>query len=97
MACVSQMNYNNKQLIGAMIVAGWDETDGGQVGARGVFAVTLSVCTACSKHQTVMQHVKMLHWLRYKYPGLSGQHTLPTCFVQHGSWHVYHCHHNVAA
>lgn len=26
------MNYNNKRLIGAMIVAGWDEADGGQVG-----------------------------------------------------------------
>jgi hypothetical protein len=25
------MNYNNKQLIGAMIVAGWDEAEGGQV------------------------------------------------------------------
>lgn len=25
------MNYNNKQLIGAMIVAGWDAQDGGQV------------------------------------------------------------------
>lgn len=28
------MNYNNKQLIGAMIVAGWDEADGGQVRKR---------------------------------------------------------------
>ncbi len=25
------MNYNNKQLIGAMIVAGWDAQHGGQV------------------------------------------------------------------
>lgn len=29
--CCWQMNYNNKQLIGAMIVAGWDEAEGGQV------------------------------------------------------------------
>ena len=26
-----QMNYQNKHLIGAMIVAGWDENEGGQV------------------------------------------------------------------
>lgn len=25
------MNYQNKHLVGAMIVAGWDEVDGGQV------------------------------------------------------------------
>lgn len=28
---VKAMNYNNKHLVGAMIVAGWDETQGGQV------------------------------------------------------------------
>lgn len=28
---VMQMNYNNKGLIGAMIVAGWDDENGGQV------------------------------------------------------------------
>jgi len=27
----SQMNYQNKQLIGAMIIAGWDKEGGGQV------------------------------------------------------------------
>ena len=26
-----QMNYNNKHLVGAMIVAGWDSVEGGQV------------------------------------------------------------------
>lgn len=26
-----QMNFDYKQLVGAMIVAGWDETEGGQV------------------------------------------------------------------
>jgi 20S proteasome subunit beta 1 len=25
------MNYNNKSLVGAMIVAGWDQDSGGQV------------------------------------------------------------------
>lgn len=29
--CLLQMNYQYKQLVGAMIVAGWDKEDGGQV------------------------------------------------------------------
>ena len=27
----TQINYNNKQLVGALIVAGWDKQKGGQV------------------------------------------------------------------
>jgi len=31
MCMLLQMNYQHKQLIGAMIVAGWDKENGGQV------------------------------------------------------------------
>lgn len=30
-ACLLQMNYNNKHLVGAIIVAGYDSSKGGQV------------------------------------------------------------------
>jgi hypothetical protein len=51
----TQVNYNNKQLVGGMIVAGWDKLQGGQVRSSAAVVACLAAAHAQCSHAVPSQ------------------------------------------
>ena len=64
-----QMNYNNKQLIGAMIVAGWDEAEGGQVLDAVVSPTPLVITLLSCRHHHLPGDLQLRKLAVHELPG----------------------------